>query len=267
LIIQAYIFSWPKVHNRISKIVDDLKECGIDQITVVSSGEHPFTYENVNVKNISLDAHYGEQFVSAANLFSGDIFLQIQGDITISSRLNLTKHLNNVFENPEIGMWTPQIKFTSWVDDIVQLEYDFQYHYRSASNISEKIKVVLNTDCTFWAIRSSLIKEYLKTPLVKSKYGWGIDLTISSLTYAKQMLAIRDESIRIKHPRSTDYNQNLASKEWLEIYTSLDSRIKPMIWMLTTLLKSRSSMYNKKISVRFINLMYLIIKKSNYCKR
>jgi hypothetical protein len=267
LIIQAYIFSWPKVHHRISKIVQDIKQCKISQITIVSSGEHPYVYEDVNIVNIGDDAHYGEQFATAANIFQGDVFLQVQGDVTIGNPINLDKHLKTIFENPEIGVWTPHVNFTSWVDAIVHLEYDYQYHVKSLGQQYKKSKVVLNTDCTFWAIRSNLIKEYLKTPLVKSKFGWGIDLTISSMTYARQMLAIRDRALKINHPRNTGYNQNFASNEWLEMYGLLDSQIKPMIWMVSTLLKSRSFRYNRKFKTRFINLVYFLIKKIKSFKK
>jgi hypothetical protein len=259
--IQAYIFSWPSVHHRIPSIVRELKECSISEITIISSGEHPFSYNGVRIENIDKDAYYGEQFLAAAKMFDGDVFLQIQGDVTIKNRLNLNKHLIDIFDNHEIGIWTPKINFTSWVDEIVQLEYDYGYHYKSKILLNNSHRVILNTDSTFWAIRSSLVQEYLRTALVKSKYGWGIDLTLSSLTYANQMLAIRDKSLKVEHPRNTGYDQIHAGEEWLEMYELLDSQIKPMIWFITTLLKSKSRKYNKKIKVRITNLVYFLIQK------
>ena len=259
--IQVYVFSWPSVHHRIPSIVRELKECSISEITIISSGEHPFSYNGVRIKNIGKDAYYGEQFLTAAKMFDGDVFLQIQGDIRIKNRLNLNKHLIDIFDNHEIGIWTPQINFTSWVDEIVQLEYDYGYHYKSKILLNNSHSVILNTDSTFWAIRSSLMQEYLRTALVKSKYGWGIDLTLSSLTYANQMLAIRDKALKVKHPRNTGYDQIHAGQEWLEMYELLDSQIKPMIWIITTLLKSKSRKYNKKIRVRSTNLVYFLLQK------
>ena len=259
--IQVYVFSWPSVHHRIPSIVRELKECSISEITIISSGEHPFSYNGVRIKNIGKDAYYGEQFLTAAKMFDGDVFLQIQGDIRIKNRLNLNKHLIDIFDNHEIGIWTPQINFTSWVDEIVQLEYDYGYHNKSKILLNNSHRVILNTDSTFWAIRSSLVKEYLRTALVKSKYGWGIDLTLSSLTYANQMLAIRDKALKVEHPRNTGYDQIHAGEEWLEMYELLDPQIKPMIWLITTLLKSKSRKYNKKIKVRITNLVYFLIQK------
>jgi hypothetical protein len=259
--IQVYIFSWPSVHHRIPSIVRELKDCSISEITIISSGEHPFSYNGVRIENIDKDAYYGEQFLTAAKMFDGDVFLQIQGDITIKNRLNLNKHLIDIFDNSEIGIWTPQINFTSWVDEIVQLEYDYGYHYKSKILLNNSHRVILNTDSTFWAIRSSLVQEYLRTALVKSKYGWGIDLTLSSLTYANQMLAIRDKALKVEHPRNTGYDQIHAGEEWLEMYELLDSQIKPMIWFITTLLKSKSHKYNRKIKVRITNLVYFLIQK------
>ena len=75
------------------------------------------------------------------------------------------------------------------------------------------------------------------------------------------MLAIRDKALKVEHPRNTGYDQIHAGEEWLEMYELLDPQIKPMIWLITTLLKSKSRKYNKKIKVRITNLVYFLIQK------
>jgi hypothetical protein len=254
--VDTYIFSWPKVQNRIGSIVDQLKKMGLTKITIISSGEYPFNHKDVNIQNLDVNAHYGEQFLAAAKLFKSDIFLQIQGDITIEGHINLNRHLISTFNNQEIGIWTPRINFTSWVDQIVELEYDFKDHANSRNRLTNQSIVILNSDCTFWALRSSLIKEYLSTPLTFSKYGWGIDITLSSLSYLNQLLVIKDRSVNVKHPRNTGYTKEAALNEWLEIRTSVSPRVKPMLWLISTLMESRSAKYNSRILIRANHLLH-----------
>jgi hypothetical protein len=256
--IDTYIFSWPKVQHRIGKIVNDLRKMGLTRITIISSGEYPFEHEDVSIHNLDVNAHYGEQFLAAANMFNSDVFLQIQGDIEIKGHLNLKIHLMSIFENQEIGIWTPTINFTSWVDPIVQLEYDFKDHKVSGKAFKNQSIVILNSDCTFWALRSNLIYEYQATPLTISKYGWGIDITLSALSYLNQMLVIKDKRVYVKHPRTTGYAKDAALKEWLEIRHDLSTRIKPVLWLISTLMEARSAKHNRKITVRFNHLIHRI---------
>jgi hypothetical protein len=258
--IHAFIFTWPRVHHRINLIVDELRKSGVENISIISSGQHPTKYDNVSITNIDIDSHYGRQFYKAAQLLEGDVMLQIQGDISMKCNFNLQNHLSSIFQNPEIGIWTPDVNFTSWVNEIVQLDYQFDEHPKIKSTFNNNARAVLNSDCTFWAIRSNLIQKYLKTPLVNSNFGWGIDLTLAALAYSTGQLVIREDLLKIIHPRSTAYNQVLAIEEWVDAYKDMGSEIKPMLWLINTLVLSKSKAYNKKFTVRFVHLYYMILK-------
>jgi hypothetical protein len=262
-----YIFSWYQVEGNVKNIVKSLRESGFNDLHIISSGRHSYVYDNVKIIEIESDSFYGDQFRAAVNHFREDIFVQIQGDITIKSQTSLLQRLTDLFQDQRISIWTPNINFTSWKDEIIGYNAS-QNPYFSHLDVplDSDLLTITNSDSTFWAVRGSLIHDFKNLELINSKYGWGIDLTLAGMATLRGQLIIRDNTIKISHPKSTGYNKDFAIEEWLVHYLKLPLFLRQFIFINSILLSERSQRYNKKYSTRFKNILELIKSKSRFFK-
>lgn len=253
--IEAFIFSWNKVHKNVSGLVPILEKFNFENLYVISSGKHPYSYEKAKLIEISSDSFYGNQFHAATTLFKGDLMLQVQGDVTCEFKIDLEHRLREIFLNPEIAIWTPEINFTSWNEDVAGYKVDGNRYFNRKLDSDIELKDFMNPDSTFWAIRSWIISEYKNLPLHNSHFGWGIDITLAAIAFLGETRVVRDSLVNVKHPRGTGYNQDLAIEEWLSLFERLPNDIKILIKFISVRLHERSLKYNNRLFIRLKNFI------------
>lgn len=218
--IQPFIFNWRGQYEKTCKIESDLKNI-FDKVTVINSDDNNKKDEWVNIGEESYFAH---QFLKAIELFDGDIFFHIQGDITFDKWQDLVKDGIKYFDEFGWGIYAPNVDYT-WYSannaDVNTIQFK-QY---------ENLKVVSNPDCTVWMIHKdvlSILKNAVPQ-LSHLKYGWGLDLLLCANSFLQKRLVIRDYNYTVQHPQGTGYAQEEAYKEMQYLIEKCDHNLQTTI--------------------------------------
>jgi hypothetical protein len=250
-IIQIFVNIWPGRYKEGQKIVDDLIANGYKNVVAIVSGREVKIIAP-KVYYLSRDAYFGEQFVQIINLFKGDILIQIQADVEVKDYRKLIDCCIENFDlNPNLGIWAPDIDYTSWITAINtkkirqnKITKEFRTHHGMIE--------VLNTDCTLWALKKEIIYEMTFLNLRTIKFGWGLDLVASAICRSRNLKVMRNVNFRVNHPKGTGYNEVNAANEWKKLRSSLPWRIKINLLVNQLYLIRNKALYLSKINIKRI---------------
>jgi hypothetical protein len=215
--IQPFIFNWRGQYNKTCKIESDLKKI-FDNIVVINSDDDNKKEEWVNIGE---SAYFAHQFLKAIELFDGDIFFHIQGDITFDKWEELVRDGIKYFNEFKWGIYAPNVDYT-WYNsqnaDVNTLQFK---EYKN-------LKVVSNPDCTVWMIHKDII-GIIKNALPQLshlKYGWGLDLLLCANSFLQKRLVIRDYNYTVEHPQGTGYAAQEAYSEMQGLIQNCDQNLQ-----------------------------------------
>jgi hypothetical protein len=218
--IQPFIFNWRGQYNKTCKIESDLQGV-FDEIKVINSDDEN---KKDSWVNIGEDSYFAKQFLTAVDLFDGDIFFHIQGDITFDRWQELKESALRYFDKYKWGIYAPNVDYT-WYDS-------YNADIQSAALRDEvNLKIVSNPDCTVWMIHRDII-EILKSnlsSLANFKYGWGLDLILCANAYLQKRLVLRDYTYTVQHPKGTGYKQDEAFNEMFQLLSMCDINLQQAI--------------------------------------
>jgi hypothetical protein len=215
MFIHTIIFNWPRQGN---SAVNLEKEClkYSDKVSVINSDN---AIRREHWYNIGDDSYFGEQFRKAIEIFDGDYLFHIQADVKIKDFQELFSNLRKI---PEcVGIWAPDINYTTWETKYVELNEQYFPSWSAFKVTNKNLIDVINTDCSCWAIKEDVISDLKKYDLSTSHFGWGIDILSSIISRKLSLRVVRDVSIRLEHPKSTNYSLSEASKEFIEFQNHL----------------------------------------------
>lgn len=217
--MQPFIFNWNRQFEKTSSIEDALTPL-FDKVIVINSDDNNTKDGWIDIGN---ESYFSDQFKKALELFDGDILFHIQGDVSYDKWEELIKDAQKYFEYYDPGIYAPNIDYTWYTSentDIESLESDHQ-----------NIKMVACTDETVWFIHKEIIQEMIdrKVDFSKNTMGWGWDLVFAGISFLNGRPVIRDYNHTIMHPRGTDYDKGLASREMIDLWNSLDNELKEVI--------------------------------------
>lgn len=202
--IQPFIFNWRNQYEKTKKIESDLLKI-FDKVQVINSDDN---HNEDDWINIGEESYFAQQFLTAINMFDGDIFFHIQGDIEFDNWNELIESAKKYYEKYNWGIYAPNIDYT-W--------YSSQNADISTIKFVEdtNLRAVSNPDCTVWFIHRDIINTLKNNSFDLSfmKFGWGLDLILCGNSYIQKRLIIRDYNYTVKHPKGTGYEQNQAFEE------------------------------------------------------
>lgn len=217
--IQPFIFNWNRQFEKTCKIEDSLLEI-FEQVFVINSDENNTRPGWIDVGD---SFYFSAQFKKALELFdnSKKVLFHIQGDVSYENWKGLVDSAIEYYDDYEWGIFAPDIDwvwYTSQYADINSIE-------SSHSNI----KMIANADETVWFIHSDIIKNFHERNLLENfknnKMGWGWDLVFSSLCFLNGRSVIRDYNHIVNHPKGTNYDDSLASRELSNMLLNMDPDI------------------------------------------
>jgi hypothetical protein len=205
--IQAFIFSWPNWSIQAELLEETLVNTNFfDKVFVINSDPH---FRKDNWINLGEQDYFSSQFEAALTLFNGDIFFHIQADVTIPKYINLIEFLNSAIENfyeLNFSVYAPDIDYTAWDNESAIIK-DSVIKFLG---YPEKIKPVVNTDCSCWFINSVTLEEfkdkYLDNLVKNSRFGWGVSGAMCAIGWKNKMPAIRNLNYQLIHPKNTNYD-------------------------------------------------------------
>jgi hypothetical protein len=170
-------------------------------VTVIS------TEQNLAVKHpdwihLEESAYFSAQWNKAVELFSSNIFFQIQADARFNDFERLFEKVTTLFETGRVGVYEPNI-------DVTAYEYDKSKLLTFAENIYE----VPLTDSICWFIAADIVLQLPVVDLSVNRYGWGICAAIAALARLNKKVSVRDYTFTVDHPPTRGYPTEIALKE------------------------------------------------------
>jgi len=217
--IQAFIFNWNgQSENTI--LLESIINNSINDVRVINSDDKLTLEKWINIGN---SAYFSEQFRTALNLFDGEIFMHVQGDVKYSNWDLLIRDAIKFMRLYEAGIYAPNIDYTWYSSERADINSIIFCHNR--------LKMVSTTDETVWFIHKSVL-ERLRLCLeyfAGNKFGWGWDLVIAALSFEIGKPVIRDYEHTVFHPKGTGYSDHTARDEMFQLFNRLEPKRRALI--------------------------------------
>jgi len=195
-----YVFNWKSTLDNVLDYEKRLKEKNHKIVNIVEDYTYP------NWMQLDDSYYFTKQFHKAIQDFDGDFYFHIQGDVKTDINFEtIEQQMIETFDRSNFGVYAPNVDWTFWDQKSI-----------IANTTVDYLKIVRNTDCSFWCIHRDIIEEYKKYIKIMdkhNKYGWSIDLLICAISYIKKRPAIRDYRYTVDHPTSTAYDKSDAEIE------------------------------------------------------
>ncbi len=235
--VHAIIFCWPGKVADAQRISLSISPCA-DKVTVIDASADPVE----NVRNcewikISPDAFFGHQFVHALRVFDHDVMLQIQADAAHPDWGTVVNTCRRRFEAmPELGIWGPEIDFTTWPTRRVKL-FDTG---------DPQLAGVVQSDCIVWALNKPVVEFLKQFDYSDNNLGYGIDWAAIAHCYANKALVLRDLSLRVRHPAGSGYDREEAHRQMWGFLKQLARPERVQFALLWSFLSGRDAFLQKQ---------------------
>jgi len=250
---QFFIFAWPGYFEAAARLEIALQQRGC-HVTVVASGA---PRDNQNWIHLSEDAYFGEQFLECLSRFDGDVLVHIQADAGIPDFDIFLNRLKLGHSHPNIGIWAPDVDYTFYQTRLVRRDFA----NLDQRNLDPRILPVLNTDCTCWSLAVPVVQALRDLGITESHFGWGWDSVAAAISDDLGLLVIRDSSIKIRHPRGTNYNSQLAEIEFQNLISAVPQQIQETLKEHSATVQERYSRSRQAFLDR-VRRLFFKVKKS-----
>lgn len=224
MVVQPFIFNWNGKHENVNKIIGQLRPI-FDNVTVINSDDNYCQEDWINIGN---EFYFAGQFNTALKHFSGDVLFHIQGDVSYDRWQQLVDDAVFYMEHYNCGIYAPNLDYTNWPTRIAKIE--------DSNNLLQhnNLDIVSCTDETVWFIHKDIIDKLKKYSIEFADYdfGWGIDFTLSAISFLNKKLVLRDSAHDIIHPRGTNYNFEMAQQQLERLRASLPHDISKIIRLI-----------------------------------
>lgn len=217
--IQPFIFNWKGQFEKTCEKVIQLEKI-FKEVVVINSDD---TNEKPEWVNIGDDCYFTDQFLKSIEIFDADVLFHIQADASYNNFDNLVEDSKKYYNEYEWGVYAPNVDYTWYTSQNTDIS--------SLQSLHPNIKMVADPDCTCWFIHKDIIQDFKNRNINMSdqKMGWGIDISICSLSFLRGRPVIRDYNHTVDHPPGTNYNKDIAAKEMSTLWNRLDDDMKESI--------------------------------------
>jgi hypothetical protein len=250
--IHAFIFSWKDHYDRAVMLEKKLSKI-VDKVTVINSDELNTPNHWINLTD---DAYFAEQFLTACDHLDGDIMLHVQADVSYDDWKSVVNSACKYYNKYGFGIYSPNIDYT----DITYSDFDNLKLPEDAN-----LKFVSNTDCSAWFIDRSVIDYFykkFKNIYFKTKFGWGICYCLSAIAIQLHMPVFRDYAFILQHPKSRNYSSEKAEKGKLDFYKNI-FKIDSTIFQIIEKLKIKDA---RMVIKRLKHIPFKYITQPQKCK-
>jgi hypothetical protein len=210
--LQAFIFNWPGKKQHAAILEKLFKpHC---QTTVINSDDS-LKLRHPHWQHIGNDAYFTDQWNAALDRFDADVFVHIQADVWPEKVGLLLAEAVRYIRDFGVGIYAPNVDFNAHV-----------YDRNMLAKLDEGVYEVPATDCCFWAISAEVIRNTPRVDPRTNKLGWGIEYMIGAVTRQRGLRLVRDYRFTAGHPKFSGYGHEQANREWAELKSSLDPRLR-----------------------------------------
>ena len=223
--LHVFIISWEGKHENAISIAKNVRAV-TDNVSIVYSDPNPKLVLDVECDLIERQngLFWGDKFKACLDAWNSDLMLIIHGDCECEDWGCLVQQCQLACSKiPWIGVWAPHI-------DWALLSID-RTHIAPINGTS--LSVVAQTDAIVFCLSRHVGERLRMANYERNIYGWGIDTLAVAHAYATNKIAVVDNSISVKHPRSRGYPVDVAqaqSQEFLRQLTPSEFIQNKLLW-------------------------------------
>ena len=186
--------------------------------TEVISPQLNCLFENVSIVR---EPHYAKRLIKSIEMFDGDVFFQVYGNVEFADWERLIAAAKDAFAKRNCGIYTPNIQQTSLVNtEIKTVAFDDQ-----------NLKMVRNTDGIVWFVHRAIIQKLKAIDFSFSEFGWGVPSLACAYSYMLNKPVIQDNNFSIVRPQEI-VDSTQAKQEMDELFNRCDNDTKHMLYYM-----------------------------------
>ena len=157
--------------------------------------------------------YFGAKFALALREFDADVLLLIQADAACDDWPALVERCRQRFaQRPKLAMWAPRIDYTPWTPARVDIRPE------PLAGLTH----VAHTDGIVLAYAKPLVQRLQRLDYRDNNIGWGMDWIGICHAYSRGLEVLREDALRVLHPRSRGYDTREATRQWLAFMRQMD---------------------------------------------
>lgn len=235
LTYQFFVFVWPGQVDQGMEIERALLTQG-EEVIVIASGVPKGPSHWVHLSN---EAYFGAQFATCLEMADRDILVHVQADAQVADFPELIRRMKLAFDREDIGIWAPDVDYTFYKTEFVRAPDTI--FVDPENPLPGYLVPVLNTDCTCWALRSTIVSQLRAYQRPNWNLGWGWDSLAAACAWISGSLVVRDVEIVVAHPKGTGYDATQANTEFASVKKDLPPAMKAYVAVAEELILSRYS--------------------------
>jgi hypothetical protein len=214
--IQSFVFNWPGHSENAARLAADL--AAISTVTVINS-DPDVAAAHPGWDHLDSEAYFSAQWNRAVELFDADLFFHVQADARPDNVAAVLARAQQVLAGRSAGVYEPNVDYTF-----------FRYDRGLLREVEPGLFEVPVTDCTCWAIRGSIVRQFQPVDVDVNKFGWGISSVVAALCRLEGASCVRDFRFLVRHPNSRGYATDLASREAVRYVNGLPATIRAEVF-------------------------------------
>lgn len=201
--IHVFIISWKGQHDRAAHIAQSLSD-RLNKISIVYSDPDEVDFSTLTCQLIRRDnaLFWSDKFTACLDYCNpDDIMLVIHADCSCEDWGQLLAKCRDAYDRiDDIAIWSPKLRGTPW-----RLERTRLRRIDGSDCI-----MVAQTDGLVFSLSPAITQRMRDADYSQNILGHGIDWLFICAAYARDQIAVVDESILVRHPLSRGYSTHEA---------------------------------------------------------
>jgi hypothetical protein len=202
LSLHVLIVSWAGRHDNAAMIAASMRDAA-DRVTIVYSDPDPAVAPEADCELVRRpdELFWGDKFKACLDACDADLMLVIHADCACDDWAALASKCRRTMDTTRIvGIWAPLVDWTPLA----------LRRTRIAPIKSTSLCIVAQTDAIVFCFSRPVIARMKRARYEGNAYGWGFDTMAAAHAYSNRLLAVVDESVVVRHPRSRGYPEEAA---------------------------------------------------------
>ncbi len=228
--LHAFIICWSG-REEAARAIAAAIQAEVEFLTVVYSNDAAVPESGAGIWVRVPNAHFfGRKFEFCLHHFAGDVMLMIQADASCGDWKGLAGACRRRFAGePLLGIWSPEVDFTPWATDKVQF----------GKTREGDLAFVANTDAIVWGLAGAVVARMRGLNYEGNNLGWGVELLAMAHAMTNNLLAVRDLSVHVAHPRGTGYDRAEAERQGNAFLEQASTQERLQLMLLVQFFRAR----------------------------
>ena len=228
--LSIFIICWEGKEKNAQYIADQLVNTADELVVIYSNKTNAILSGKGTWQIVSHEWFFGRKFAKVLEMHSTDELLLIHADAYSEDWPNLVSHYKETRSNfAQLGLWAPYLDYTPW--DVSKTEI--------TQTLDGRYSVTIQTDGIVLGMTSPVLRRLKTLNYENNNLGHGIDWAAILFCYVNNLLVLKDLSVKIMHPKGTEYSVEEATFQMEKFHEQLTMTEKIMGFAFLELLTKK----------------------------